>query len=419
MITSELLKALLVSLCLGALIGLERQWEKETWHPGKHVLAGLRTFTFWALLGTLCGYFTQTVHTLFFLAGFIAMSVWMTIFLFFKNRQSTDPGYTTGVVGLLTYLIGGLVAWHQDRAALVLTLTMVILMAMKPYVHQVLHKFSKEDVRMGLQFAAVSGVILPLVPNEPWGPYGCLNPHAIWMMVVLVSGASFGGYVAVRLLGQKLGMALTGVLGGVASSTATTLAMSRESKKEPILAGDCSLAVVLACTVMLWRVAFLATVVDPAIFIKLAVPFGWMSIPGTAFCLWRVWHHGKGHPKGQVVAYRNPLSLRDAIQFALFYAFIVYLVKVASDRFGETGLSAVSAFSGLMDLDAISLSLSRMAKDPGMMNLAIQGILIATLANTLLKSAIAAVFGNGVLRVRVLPVLGVTALMGIFFIAAR
>jgi len=163
----------------------------------------------------------------------------------------------------------------------------------------------------------------------------------------------------------------------------------------------------------------LATVVDPAIFIKLAVPFGWMSIPGTAFCLWRVWHHGKGHPKGQVVAYRNPLSLRDAIQFALFYAFIVYLVKVASDRFGETGLSAVSAFSGLMDLDAISLSLSRMAKDPGMMNLAIQGILIATLANTLLKSGIAAVFGNGVLRVRVLPVLGVTALIGIFLIANR
>ena len=107
MVTAELLKALLVSLCLGALIGLERQWEKETWHPGKHVLAGLRTFTFWALLGTLCGYFTQTVHPFFFLAGFLAMAVWIAIFLFYKNRSSTDPGYTTGAVGLLTYLIGG------------------------------------------------------------------------------------------------------------------------------------------------------------------------------------------------------------------------------------------------------------------------------------------------------------------------
>ncbi len=230
MVTAELLKALLVSLCLGALIGLERQWEKETWHPGKHVLAGLRTFTFWALLGTLCGYFTQTVHPFFFLAGFLAMAVWIAIFLFYKNRSSTDPGYTTGAVGLLTYLIGGLVAYGQDKAALILTLTVVILLALKPYVHQVSRRFSKEDVRMALQFAAITGVILPLVPDEPWGPYGAFNPHSIWLMVVLVSGASFGGYVAVRMFGHKLGIALTGLIGGIASSTATTLAMSKESR---------------------------------------------------------------------------------------------------------------------------------------------------------------------------------------------
>lgn len=132
MVTAQLLKALLVSLCLGALIGLERQWEKETWHPGKHVLAGLRTFTFWALLGTLCGYFARTVHTYFFVAGFGVMAVWMSIFLFYKNRSSTDLGYTTGAVGLLTYLIGGLVAWDQEKAALVLTPTVVILLAIPP-----------------------------------------------------------------------------------------------------------------------------------------------------------------------------------------------------------------------------------------------------------------------------------------------
>jgi uncharacterized membrane protein (DUF4010 family) len=161
----ELLKSLLVSLCLGALIGLERQWDEENWHPKTHLLAGLRTFTFWALLGNLCGYFTQTVHPLFFLAGFIAMGIWISLFLFFKQRKHDGHGYTTGAVGLLTYLIGGLVAWHQEKVALVLTMTVVILLALKPYVHRMSRKFSKEDVRMALQFAAITGVILPLVPN--------------------------------------------------------------------------------------------------------------------------------------------------------------------------------------------------------------------------------------------------------------
>ena len=419
MVTAELLKALLVSLCLGALIGLERQWEKETWHPGKHVLAGLRTFTFWSLLGTLCGYFTQTVHPFFFLAGFVAMAVWIAIFLFYKNRSSTDPGYTTGAVGLLTYLIGGLVAYGQNKAALILTLTVVILLALKPYVHQVSRRFSKEDVRMALQFAAITGVILPLVPDEPWGPYGAFNPHSIWLMVVLVSGASFGGYVAVRMFGHKLGIALTGLIGGIASSTATTLAMSKESKAQPALTADCAMAVVLACTVMLWRVAALTAVVYSPILNQVAIPFLMMSAPALVWCGWRILRDGKGNPRDGAPEYRNPLGLRDSLKFAVFYALIVYLVKVGQVRYGETGIDTVSALSGLMDLDAISLSLTRMAGEGGIMDMAVKGILIATVANTVVKAGVVAIWGSSRLKLLVLPVLAVTAVVGIGFMASR
>ena len=419
MVTAELLKALLVSLCLGALIGLERQWEKETWHPGKHVLAGLRTFTFWSLLGTLCGYFTQTVHPFFFLAGFLAMAVWIAIFLFYKNRSSADPGYTTGAVGLLTYLIGGLVAYGQDKAALILTLTVVILLALKPYVHQVSRRFSKEDVRMALQFAAITGVILPLVPDEPWGPHGAFNPHSIWLMVVLVSGASFGGYVAVRLFGHKLGIALTGLIGGIASSTATTLAMSKESKAQPALTADCAMAVVLACTVMLWRVAALIAVVYSPILNQVAIPFLMMSAPALVWCGWRILRDGKGNPRDGAPEYRNPLGLRDSLKFAVFYALIVYLVKVGQVRYGETGIDTVSALSGLMDLDAISLSLTRMAGEGGIMDMAVKGILIATVANTVVKAGVVAIWGSSRLKLLVLPVLAVTAVVGIGFVASR
>lgn len=419
MVTAELLKALLVSLCLGALIGLERQWEKETWHPGKHVLAGLRTFTFWSLLGTLCGYFTRTVHPLFFLAGFLAMAVWIAIFLFYKNRSSTDPGYTTGAVGLLTYLIGGLVAYGQDKAALILTLTVVILLALKPYVHEVSRRFSKEDVRMALQFAAITGVILPLVPDEPWGPYGAFNPHSIWLMVVLVSGASFGGYVAVRMFGHKLGIALTGLIGGIASSTATTLAMSKESRAQPALTADCAMAVVLACTVMLWRVAVLTAVVYPPVLNQITLPFLAMSGPAFLWCGWRLLRHGKGNPRDGTPEYRNPLGLRDSLKFAAFYALIVYLVKAGQARYGERGIDTVSALSGLMDLDAISLSLTRMAGEGGILEIAVKGILIATVANTAVKAGVVAIWGSSRLKLLVLPVLAVTAVVGIGFVVSR
>ena len=416
MVTAQLLKALLVSLCLGALIGLERQWEKETWHPGKHVLAGLRTFTFWALLGTLCGYFARTVHAYFFVAGFAVMAVWMSIFLFYKNRTSADPGYTTGAVGLLTYLIGGLVAWQQEKAALVLTLTVVILLAIKPYVHRVTRRFSKEDVRMALQFMAITGVILPLVPDEPWGPYGALNPHDIWMMVVLVSGASFGGYLAVRMFGHKLGIALTGLIGGIASSTATTLAMSKESRAQPALTSDCAMAAVLACTVMLWRVAVLSAVIHPPVLNRITIPFLAMSAPALAWWCWRILLHGKGQPREEAPEYRNPLGLRDSLQFAAFYALIVVLVKAGEVRYGETGIDTVSALSGLMDLDAISLSLARMAADGAIMEMAVKGILIATVANTVVKAGVVGIWGSSKMRILVLPVLGMTALVGLGFV---
>ena len=265
---------------------------------------------------------------------------------------------------------------------------------------------------MALQFAAITGVILPLVPNENWGPFEALNPHSIWMMVVLVSGASFGGYVAVRIFGQSMGMALTGVLGGVASSTATTMAMSRQSRSEPSLAPDCGLAIVLACTVMLWRVTLLATAVHPAIFPELFPWILWMSIPGFLFCGWRLWRHGKGRGEGEQAVYRNPLGFRDSLQFGALYALILFAVKASDHYFGGVGLSVVSAVSGLMDLDAIALSLSQMAEQRQSVVLAIQGILIATVANTLLKAGVVLVYGDKALRKTVLVVLALTAVMG-------
>ena len=411
---SHLLRALLVSASLGALIGLERQWDDQVRHHATHVLAGLRTFTLWALFGALCAWFSQTVHVLFFVVGFASMALWISIFLLRGNRRGSDPGFTTGAAAMLTFLIGGLVFWQQERIALVLAVSIMILLALKPTLHRFTKGVTLEDVRSVLKFAAVSGVILPLVPDEPLalhGILGALNLHTVWLMVVLVSGVGFVGYLAVRGLGQQLGIAVTGLLGGLISSTATTLAMSRQSRESPRESRDCSLAILLACTVMVWRVGLLVGIVSPTALASLWPALVVVSVPGALWCCWRLMHGGSASPKGESSDVGNPLRLRVAFQFGLLYAVIILLVKGTIAEVGNNGVLVVSGLSGLIDLDAITLSLSQMLSAGTLTaSVAAQGILLAVLANTVIKAGIAAFYGSPVLRREVLIILGLTSI---------
>jgi hypothetical protein len=408
----HLLKSLLVGGSLGALIGLERQWDEQFRHHRAKVLAGLRTFSLWALFGVLCAWFSESVHPLFFVAGFTAMAVWLTLFLQRRNRAGGDPGFTTGAAGMVTFLTGGLVFWGMERVALVLAVSVIILLAMKPALHRFTRGITMEDVRSALKFAAVTGVILPLVPDEAMGPYGAFNPHTVWMMVVLVSGVAFVGYLAVRLLGQRNGIALAGVLGGLASSTATTMAMSRQSRERPSQSRDCALAVLLACTVMVWRVAILVGAVSTTMLWAIWPSLLAVSLPGLLWCIWRLLLGGAGAADtGDLSHYGNPLRLRVAFQFAALYAVIILAVKATIASLGNSGLLVLSSLSGLVDLDAITLSLSQMTLSGPLASVtAIRGILLAILANTIVKGLFAGFYGSLALRREVYAVLGVTAL---------
>ena len=411
----ELLQALLVSASLGALLGLERQWSGERENPAADTLAGARTFAIWAALGTLCAWFGEQQPG-FFLAGFAGMVVLLALFLHRRAARDRDIGLTTGAVALATYLLGGLV-WHgQSKTAVVITVTLVLLLACKEWVHNLSRKFSRTDVYQALQFAAVTGIVLPLVPDRPYGPYGAFNPYMIWLMVVLVSGLGFVGYVAVRVFGEGRGIPFTGLLGGLASSTATTLAMSRQSRARPETGRLCAIAVVLACTVMLARVAVLVGAVSPAVLRETAPWLVLVALPGLAFALWS-WRHFApspgAAPTGSTV--RNPLSLRIAIQFGVLYALVVLLVRWSDDAFGGSGVYWASFFSGLTDLDAISLSLSQLERAGSMGPAeAARGVLIAAGANSLLKGILAVALGGPSLRWPVIIVLGATVLVSAF-----
>ena len=417
--SDHLLRSLLLSACLGALIGLERQWDEQFRHHRSKVLAGLRTFTLWAIFGVLCAWFTQTVHPLFFIAGFLAMGVWLTFFLQNRNRLGGDPGFTTGAAGMISFLIGGLVFWGQERVSLVLAVSVIILLAIKPSVHRFTRGITLEDVRTALKFAAVTGVILPLVPDHPHGPYGAFNPHTVWMMVVLVSGIGFSGYVAVRLLGQRNGIALTGRLGGIVSSTATTLSMSRQSHERPMESRDCSLAILLACSIMPLRVGMLLAIVNIRLLGTVWSPLVAVSLPGAIWCLWRLFRGGADSGRTpDLTPYGNPLRLRVAFQFGILYALIVFVVKASIVKLGAKGVFWISGLSGLIDLDAITLSLSQMTVTGNLgSHVTMSAILIAIFANTALKVIVAAFFGSPALFREVGTVLGITsAVVSVLFV---
>lgn len=408
----ELLTPIVVSGCLGALIGLIRQWgDQHESDPGD--FAGLRTHTLWSVLGCL-GAYAQRDQAPYALLAILVLVPGHLIAQAANRHDRSQPGSTSFAEALLTILCGALVFWNETRAAiLVAALTMVVLGSKKP-IHSWARELTAADIRGTLQFAAITGVILPLVPNRPLGPFEAFNPFSTWLMVVLISGVGFAGYVAIRIMGTRAGILLTGVFGGLASSTACTLAFSRRSREAPDLAEHYALAVVAACTIMLPRVLLIIGLVNPSLAPALFAPFGVMALPGVIYVAWVWWQRRPSQRIGDTPELGNPLGLATAIKFAVIYAAIAFLVRAFRAQGWTEGLLPLSFVSGLTDLDAIALSIARdQSAVESVSSLAIRAIVLAAIANTLLKAGLAISLGSRGLRQRITIVLGLTAGTGI------
>ncbi len=407
----ELLTPIVVSACLGALIGLIRQWgDQKDGEVGE--FAGLRTHTFWAVLGCLGAYAGAAHHPYVLLVILLAVPAHL-IAQALNHHDRSQPGSTSFAGALLTILCGALVFWEQTRTAiLVAALTMVVLGSKQP-IHTWARELTARDIRGTLQFAAISGVILPLVPNQALGPFGAFNPFSTWLMVVLISGLGFAGYVAIRLMGPRAGILLTGLFGGLASSTASTLAFSRRSREQPGLDAHYSLAVVAACTVMLPRVLLAIGVVNRDLVPELLAPFACLALPGVVYTAWVWFHRRPAIREGDTPDLGNPLDLGIAIKFALLYAGIAFLVRAFREQGWTEGLLPLSFVSGLTDLDAIALSIAAdTATTTATPQLALTAIVVAAIANTLLKAGLAISLGSPGLKRRVALVLGAVAASG-------
>ncbi|HKJ89619.1 MAG TPA: MgtC/SapB family protein [Oceanipulchritudo sp.] len=393
-----LLHALVVSISMGALIGLIRQWSDAHEEDPAESSAGLRTHGLWSLLGFLCAYVHETHAAFFFPVAFATFGIFLIAANSIDKASHRGLGLTSYAAAILTFLVGSLVFWQQFQAAIAVSVTVGILLASKPFIHRWTHSLNSEDILSLLQFLAVTGLILPLVPDRGFGPLDAFNPYTIWLMVVLISGLGFVGYVAVRLLGARSGITLTGLAGGLASSTATTLALTRNSRDTPQLADTFAIGIIIANTVMLARVMVIILALNGKLFTALLPAVAVMAFPTSLFLLYRLLLRRK-EEEVDLPRLNNPLSLKLAIKFALLYGLIVFLLKAVSEWGGGSGFYPVAFLSGLTDMDAIALSLTNEHGGGGIATrMAARGIIIGALANTLFKTGFALWQGNPQLR---------------------
>jgi len=387
------------ALVIGALIGLEREFFQQK--EDSPDFAGIRTFSLIALLASVSSYLAADFGII--LAALALGGLILMILVSYSGalvRSKTETGITTEVAAILTFLFGVLVMGDHASVAIALAVITSLLLTFKGKLHGFIRNMSVDDIHVTLQFALVAAVILPLLPNRTIDPLGLLNPFQIWLMVVFVSGIGFSGYVLMKILGPSRGINLMGILGGLASSTATTISFSSASREYPQMAQHYARAVVLASTVMFPRVLFLILVIHPPLAYRVIIPFTLMLLTGLIFIF--VSQKSKSpeteaiHPEYKIT---NPLKLSTAIKFGLLFAFVLIVVEYSQKIFGSSGVYLASFLTGLTDVDAITLSVTRLAESTQLSSdVAGMSVIIAALMNTVSKGAISYFSGTPELR---------------------
>jgi len=377
-----------VALAIGLLMGLERERNPAA-------KAGLRTFALTALMGVLAAHLATVIAAPWLIAVGLLLVGAMMIAAYLRDPQPNgDPGTTTVAALMLCYSLGVLV-WHNEiQLAVMLGIAATMLLYFKPELRGLSQHLSRRDLLSVLQFAVLSLIILPLVPNRNYGPYGALNPYQIWWMVVLIAGVGLAGYAALRLVGQQRGAVMLGLLGGLVSSTATTLSFSRHARASSEMMPIAVIVIVLANLVVLVRLGVLAAVLAPGVLPHLLpVLIGGLAVGG----LGATYGVHRLQPQGEMpaLAMVNPTELRTALGFGLMYALVLLASAWLSDWLGTRGLYAVALVSGLTDVDAITLSSLRLHNlDKLSVTVVVNVITLATLANLLFKSALTLVIGG-------------------------
>jgi uncharacterized membrane protein (DUF4010 family) len=405
------LQGLAAALALGLLIGLERGWQERDEEEGGRV-AGIRTFALIGLLGGVFGLLAAEFGPLLPATGFAALAGLMIVAHAISQRQAVDVGITGVIAALLVFLFGILATLGQVVLATAGAVVTAVLLGLKPVLHGLLERLEHKELFATLKLLLISAVILPMLPNEGMGPWQALNPYRIWWMVVLIAGISYVGYFAMKLIGERKGVLVTGLFAGLASSTAATVNLSRLARRDAAGPDVLAAAVIVACATMFPRLLIISGAVHWPLVPMLAWPLVVMSIASYAAAGW-FWYRSGSQPAGGGTRISNPFEIRPALLFAALLAALMMLSRALVDALGDAGVYLLAAVSGLADVDAIALSLANMAGESLPQHVAAAGILIAAFANSLVKAGLALGIAGRPLGLRVGATMGGTVLAGL------
>lgn len=385
------LARLAIALAIGFLIGFEREYAHRA-EAKEHSFAGARTFSLTALAGALTGLidggFILPAAALLAVAALTAIAYWSAA------RATPGSGGTTEIALFATFLLGLAAMRGHVLEAAVAGVATAILLSIKTNIERWASSLSEQELHAALRFLAISVIVLPVLPNEPFGPYDALNLRNIWLMVVFISGLSFLGYWLIKFVGEGRGVLLTGFAGGLASSTATTLSLARFAK-EGASGRAVAAGIVAANVVMLVRVALLVGAISREVLAAVWPALAAGAAVGAAATL--VFWRGRERPAGRKapLALGNPMEIRPALFFAALLAVISVAASFGADEFGDAGLFAVGLVSGLADVDAITLIAGQKASAGAVgAGAAALAVMAAVASNIFVKGAMAWAVGG-------------------------
>lgn len=403
----DIFKPLGIALGLGLLVGLQREWDK-------HPLAGIRTFTLITLLGAIAALLARDFGGWIVAAGLLALVGLLISGNWMKEDglRKGSVGQTTETAALVMYGVGAMLMAGYTIPAVVIGGATAVLLHMKDRLQTVVGSLTASDVRAIFQFVLIAMVILPLLPDETYGPYDVLNPFKVWLMVVLIVAISLSAYVAYRIVGVRAGSVLGGILGGLISSTATTVSYARQCKNNPKLVGTAAFVIVVASTIVLVRVAIEIAAVARGLLPELLPPFIAVFVLMTVISVWL--YYRLQQSKAEPTEHSNPSQLKPALIFGAMYAVVLLLVAFVRDQFGDTAIYAAALVSGLTDVDALTLSVASLFNQDRLpADTSWRAILLATLSNLAFKAGAAGVLGGATLFRIVGIAFGVTIAAGL------
>ncbi len=389
MVDISLLYSLLVTIALGFLIGLERNISFNS--ENAKSFAGSRTFALISLSGFLSVYLTKYFNFLIYIS-FISVSLLIVSAYIVKIIKYQKEGSTTHFAAIIAFLIGILV-YYEKNLAVIVTIITVFLLNIKTTIKYLESRLSHKDINSALLLLIMTFVVLPMLPDKM---VYYINPYKTWLMAVIIAALSFLGYISIKLAGHKYGILLTGAAGGFISSTAVTLTLSKMYAITKDIASlfTYASAIAIANTIMFARVLVETLLINPKVTLILSFPYITTTLTGIYYSL-KLYKKSSSETKIDIIKLeKNPLELDEAIKFAIIFGVIYSLTYFLSNRYGNIGVYLVSVFSGLTDVDAITLSLSSLSHEKITLITASTGIMLASFTNSLFKLLIVWIFGT-------------------------